>query len=162
MSLFSSSFIKAKWNEVDADSLWMKNEVTMHVYCPLILYRTVIHPWQYTTPTELSAMWSCSSMTKPWQIVSMRWSWTVNQLRHTSSWVSVTWSWRTTMRPLGTYRKVRKNSRMMVKMLLVHCTNLLVQFLIHVKVNLLRSVRPQRVGSSSLRHSICLHELLSV
>lgn len=79
--------------------------------------RTVIHPWQCTTPTGLSAMWSCSSTTRLWQIVSTHWSWTASLSRPTFSWASVTWSWRTTTRPSATCRKVRTSSRKVAKLL---------------------------------------------
>lgn len=88
---------------------WVLNVICMCIVWYVPPFRTVIHLWQCTTPTGLSAMWSCSSMTRLWQIVSMHWSWTVSQSRPTFSWGSVTWSWRTMTRPLETCRKVRTN-----------------------------------------------------
>lgn len=38
----------------------------------------------------------------------MHWSWTASQSRPTFSWVSVTWNWRTMMRPSAICKKVRR------------------------------------------------------
>lgn len=88
---------------------WCKNGwYVLWNQCHVLSPRTVTHRWQYTTLTGHYAMWSCSSTTRLWQIVSMHWSWTASQSKPTFSWASVTLNWRTMTRPSAICRKVRR------------------------------------------------------
>ena len=81
---------------------------TVHVSGLVPSLRPTVRPSRRTTPTERCATWSCSSTTKLCPTADTPWSWTASRSKLTSSWVSVTWRWRTTTRPSATCRKVRR------------------------------------------------------